>query len=41
MFEEEIGVEQVEQKQLIRLGKREENKTRSVLVKLRKEETAR
>ena len=31
----------VEQKQLIRLGKREENKTRPVLVKLGKEENAR
>ena len=38
---EGIGVEQVEQKQLIRLGKREENKTTPVLVKLGKEETAR
>ena len=38
---EGIGVEQVEQKQLIRLGKREENKTRPVLVKLGKEENAR
>ena len=38
---EVIGVEQVEQKQLIRLGKREENKTRPVLVKLGKEENAR
>ena len=41
IFEEGIGVEQVEQKQLIRLGKREENKTRPVLVKLGKEETTR
>ena len=31
---EGIWVEQVEQKQIIRLGKREENKTRPVLVKL-------
>ena len=38
---EGIGVEQVEQKQLIRLGKREENKTRPVLVKLGKEKNAR
>ena len=38
---EGIGVQQVEQKQLIRLGKREENKTRPVLVKLGKEENAR
>ena len=38
---EGIGVEQVEQKQLIRLGKREQNNTRPVLVKLGKEETAR
>ena len=38
---EGIGVEQVEQNQLIRLGKREENKTRPVLVKLGKEENAR
>ena len=41
IFEEGTGVQQVEQKQLIRLGKREENKTRPVLVKLGKEETAR
>ena len=38
---EGIGVEQVEQKRLIRLGKREENKNRPVLVKLGKEETTR
>ena len=38
---EGIGVEQVEQKQLIRLGKREENKTRPVLVNQGKEENAR
>ena len=38
---EGIGVEQVEQKKLNRLRKREENKTRPVLVKLGKEENAR
>ena len=38
---EGIGVEQVEHKQLIRLGKRVENKTRPVLVKLEKEKNAR
>ena len=37
---EGIGVEHVEQKQLIRLGKREENKIRPVLVKLGKEKNA-
>ena len=39
IFEE--GIEQVEQKQLIRLGKREENKIRPVLVKLGEKETGR
>ena len=40
IFVEGIRVQQIEQKK-IRLGKREENKTRPVLVKLGKQETAR
>ena len=41
IFDEGLGMELVELEQLIRLGKREKNKVRPVLVKLGKEETAR
>ena len=39
-FEEEMEIKNIEKKQLIWLEKREENKIRLVLIKLRDEETA-